>query len=140
MKTADVQKALESVQRTRLDLKGKFVVTFCPLPREAPQGGIVPGAGNAVFKGQHTGENGTPALLPRRLWAALVTGAAGIRGDRKWSDLTPAELMRLASAVAACRLNLIGKGSFKDEFVTCGGVNFKDVDTNFMESKVWCTQ
>lgn len=136
MKVPDVHSALETVQRTRVDLKGKSIATYCPIPRAAPKGGIVPGAGNAVFKGSIADDDGPPALLPRRLWAALVTGAAGISGDRKWSAVTPAELTRLASAVAACRLSLVGKGAFKDEFVTCGGVNFKDVDCNCMESKV----
>ena len=77
MTTLEIQEMLEAM-RTRADIRGKSIATFCPIPRQAPQGEIVPGAGNSVFKGTVTDDEGPLALLPRRLWSAVVTGAAGI--------------------------------------------------------------
>jgi hypothetical protein len=140
MTAAEVLAALE-VARGRPDLAMKAVSTFCPLERAAPRGAPIPGAGNfasrAASESVERVEGGSlaPPLLPRRLWAAVVVGCAGLPVDRRWGAATKAELERVAAAVTAAPLSLEGKSAFKDEFVTCGGVALKGVDLRRMESK-----
>ena len=61
--------------------------------------------------------------------------AAGIPEGQRWAGASGADLERLAAALTACRLTVTGKGAFKDEFVTCGGVALSDVALKRMESR-----
>lgn len=72
--------------------------------------------------------------LPARLWKHL-TEAAGISESQNWADLSKAVLRKLAEELAAGRYVIRGKGQFKDEFVTCGGVELDEVDFKTMQSK-----
>jgi len=74
------------------------------------------------------------ADIPRRLWHNLVL-ASGIEEAQKWADVSKTQLNALAKEVCACELQVTGKGTFKDEFVTCGGVVLKEVNMKTMESK-----
>lgn len=76
-----------------------------------------------------------PFFLPRRLWIRL-TEHAGIELDRTWSNLTRAQALALCDELLHGRFDVIGKGEFKDEFVTCGGVSLKEVDFRTMQSKL----
>jgi predicted Rossmann fold flavoprotein len=78
--------------------------------------------------------NGDPFGLPQRLWERLVT-AAGIPGDAQWAGIGNAALGALAGAVAATELRVVGKSTFKEEFVTCGGVRLAEVDFRTLESR-----
>ena len=71
--------------------------------------------------------------LPGRLWSALV-GAAGLA--ERWADVSKAQLERLLSELQQGRFEVTGKGVFKEEFVTCGGVKLKEVNFRTMESRV----
>lgn len=71
--------------------------------------------------------------LPGRLWAALA-GAAGL-ADKRWADVSKAELAALADELGRGRFTVSGKGVFKDEFVTCGGVKLTEVDFRTLESR-----
>jgi len=79
---------------------------------------------------QHSPFNG----LPGRLWQRLFA-AAGIGEETRWGDLSRPELRRLAEELTAGRYTIQGKGPFKEEFVTCGGVCLDEVDFRTMESK-----
>ena len=72
--------------------------------------------------------------LPQRLWQRLLE-AARIAPALNWADLSKVELRRLAEELSAGRYTLQGKGLFKDEFVTCGGVRLDEVDFKTMQSK-----
>lgn len=74
------------------------------------------------------------AALPRRLWEALVT-LAGIADDQPWSQLTAAQRTALGGRLGACAVAMTGKGVFKEEFVTAGGVARQEVDWRTMESR-----
>ncbi len=76
-----------------------------------------------------------PFDLPQRLWRSLATAAGAGEGTR-WADASNALLAALALEVHAGRYQMTGKGVFKDEFVTCGGVSLKQVDFTTMESRV----
>jgi predicted Rossmann fold flavoprotein len=72
--------------------------------------------------------------LPQRLWARLAQ-AAGLRTEQNWGDLSKAALQALAAELTAGRYTIRGKGPFKEEFVTCGGVCLDEVNFKTMESR-----
>ena len=71
--------------------------------------------------------------LPGRLWRSLVD-AAGLA--ERWAEVSKAQLERLADELQQGRFEVTGKGVFKEEFVTCGGVSLKEVNFRTMESRV----
>ena len=71
--------------------------------------------------------------LPGRLWASLVQ-ATGLA--ERWADVSKAQLVRLADELQHGRFEVAGKGVFKEEFVTCGGVSLDEVNFRTMESRV----
>lgn len=73
--------------------------------------------------------------LPLRLWKALAS-AAGIPETLTWANLSRVQLSRLADQLTRCALDIQGKGQFKDEFVTCGGVALNEVDFRSMQSRI----
>jgi predicted Rossmann fold flavoprotein len=76
-----------------------------------------------------------PVMMPRRLWESL-TIAAGIDNQTRWAELSNSSLRHLIDELLQGRYQITGKGAFKEEFVTCGGVNLAEVDFKTMESKV----
>lgn len=75
-----------------------------------------------------------PVLMPRRLWERL-TNHVGIAAERRWADLSHKTLNLLLEELTRGQYAISGKGAFKEEFVTCGGVNLKEVDFKTMESR-----
>lgn len=76
-----------------------------------------------------------PAMqLPKRLWQSL-TQASGIPPAFRWADLSKKSLNRLVQELTQGRYEVRGKGQFKEEFVTCGGVDLKQVNFKTMESR-----
>ncbi len=73
--------------------------------------------------------------LPLRLWQRLVE-AAGIDEEKRWVEVGKKERNRLAEELTAGRFEVRGKSTFKEEFVTCGGISLKEVDFRTMESKI----
>ena len=76
-----------------------------------------------------------PVLLPRRLWERLVA-TAEIGANSRWSELSNQGLNRLLQELTQANYAITGKGAFKEEFVTCGGVALKEVDFKTMESRI----
>ena len=73
--------------------------------------------------------------IPRRLWTNLVR-ASGIVPDLKWADVTKIQLKELAEQLTKCEFRVDGKSTFKEEFVTAGGVDLKEINFKTMESKL----
>jgi predicted Rossmann fold flavoprotein len=73
--------------------------------------------------------------LPTRLWQNLCT-AANIPPELRWADANAKTLQRLAEELAAGRWPISGKSTFKEEFVTAGGVDLKEIDFKTFASKV----
>lgn len=69
--------------------------------------------------------------LPLRLWKQLVA----FIGEKNWADISKAELRKLAEELTAGEFVIAGKGQFKEEFVTCGGVKLSEVDFKTMQSR-----
>ncbi|MEN7549124.1 NAD(P)/FAD-dependent oxidoreductase [Rapidithrix thailandica] len=78
--------------------------------------------------------NHNPFHLPKRLWAYLLEKSA-IPQEKKWGELSKKELNRLINHLINDTYPVKGKTTFKEEFVTCGGVSLKDIDVKTMESK-----
>jgi hypothetical protein len=76
----------------------------------------------------------SPVALPQRLWERLVT-SAGIAPTAPWTTVGNAALATLATQLTAAEYKVVGKSTFKDEFVTCGGVRLSEVDFRTMESR-----
>ncbi len=76
-----------------------------------------------------------PFDLPQRLWHFLLQ-EAGVVLTTKWGDLKSANQQTLIQLLTRYTLEIKGKTTFKEEFVTCGGVDLKDIDAQTMESKL----
>jgi predicted Rossmann fold flavoprotein len=76
----------------------------------------------------------SPVELSRRLWQ-YVSHRAGIGAGDRWADLSKKALNHLLQELTQGRYVVQGKGAFKDEFVTCGGVRLKEVDFRTMQSR-----
>lgn len=73
--------------------------------------------------------------LPRRLWQSLCT-ASGISEEKRWADLSRAQLDLLVGELTGGIYEVSGKSTFKEEFVTAGGVDLKEVDFRSFRSKL----
>jgi predicted Rossmann fold flavoprotein len=72
--------------------------------------------------------------LPQRLWTRLCE-LSDIEEQRIWSELPLKNQNRLMEFLIRCPFQIRGKTTFKEEFVTCGGVDLKEVDPDTMQSK-----
>jgi predicted Rossmann fold flavoprotein len=73
--------------------------------------------------------------LPKRLWESL-TKAATISEETKWADVNKKQLHLLAEQLTNGEFQVNGKSTFKEEFVTAGGIDLKEVNFKTMESKI----
>jgi predicted Rossmann fold flavoprotein len=79
--------------------------------------------------------NRNPFNLPARLWVHLLN-ESGIKEDTRWTDLPGKEQNKLIKNLTAQELEVKGKTTFKEEFVTCGGIKLSEVDANTMQSRI----
>ena len=73
--------------------------------------------------------------IPKRLWTNLVK-ASDIANDEKWAEVTKEKLQQLSDQLSNSRFMVEGKSTFKDEFVTAGGVELKEINFKTYESRV----
>ncbi|MEL7357089.1 MAG: NAD(P)/FAD-dependent oxidoreductase [Cyanobacteria bacterium J06560_6] len=73
--------------------------------------------------------------ISKRLWQYLIA-RIDIDTTLTWANLSKKQLNRLVTELTQGTFAVTGKGVFKDEFVTCGGVRLKEVDFKTMESRV----
>ncbi|MBC5773555.1 NAD(P)/FAD-dependent oxidoreductase [Pontibacter sp. KCTC 32443] len=73
--------------------------------------------------------------LPQRLWKAL-TSLAEIQADIKWAELPARNTNKLVEALLRMAVDVKGKTTFKEEFVTCGGIDLSQVNMKTMESRL----
>lgn len=75
-----------------------------------------------------------PRQLNQRLWSYLLA-KAGLSPAKRWAETGERQLNRLAEVLAADTLRISGRGTFKEEFVTCGGVALSEIDLRTLEAK-----
>ncbi|WP_299623916.1 NAD(P)/FAD-dependent oxidoreductase [uncultured Tenacibaculum sp.] len=73
--------------------------------------------------------------IPRRLWERLLL-ASNINLKQNWANLTKSEVTNLANQLTNCVFSAEGKSTFKDEFVTAGGIDLKEINFKRFESKL----
>lgn len=81
-----------------------------------------------------TVQKNNPFHLPKRLWQRIVE-AAGITAQTRWADLNKQQTEQLASQLTEAIFNVKGKSTFKEEFVTAGGIDLKEINFKTFESK-----
>jgi predicted Rossmann fold flavoprotein len=77
----------------------------------------------------------SPFDFPNRLWESLVL-ASNITNETKWADLTKMQLTNLANQLTNGQFQVNGKSTFKEEFVTAGGIDLREINFKTMESKL----
>ena len=73
--------------------------------------------------------------VPTRLWKSLVEAAA-IPEIQRWADLSKKQTRALSEQLTRAEFQIRGKSTFKEEFVTAGGIDLKEINFKTMESKV----
>ena len=76
-----------------------------------------------------------PCQLPERLWRYLLK-KSNLSENKKWGELGKKGLNKLVNLLTNEVYSVKGKTSFKEEFVTCGGVSLESIDINTMQSKM----
>lgn len=72
--------------------------------------------------------------LPQRLWQTLCTESE-IENNKVWGEVSQRNLNKLMEQLIRCPFHIKGKTTFKEEFVTSGGVDLNEINTETMESK-----
>ena len=73
--------------------------------------------------------------ISKRLWEKFVL-AAEISAEAQWAQLTNKQLEDLSKQLTQSVFKVTGKSTFKDEFVTAGGVDLKEINFKRFESKL----
>jgi len=78
--------------------------------------------------------NVNPFQLPGRLWEFLI-GKLEFGENMIWQNLGKKNINRLVHLLTNDEYQVQGKTTFKEEFVTCGGISLYDVDMKTMQSR-----
>jgi len=124
--------AFGALELAKLDYKFKIEINFTQTPfddclsvfKELKQTSIK----RKVF-------NSPQFDIPKRLWQQLVL-ASNINVEKRWQDLNKNQLEQLATQLTKAVFKVDGKSAFKEEFVTAGGIDLKDVNFKTYESKL----
>ena len=86
------------------------------------------------FAAQQIG-NKNPVEIPNRLWEFILQ-QSNIETNTKWTDITSKQQNILAKNLTTFALQAKGKTTFKDEFVTAGGITLSEINPQNMESRI----
>ena len=75
-----------------------------------------------------------PNNLPKRLWSYLLE-RSGLPEEKPYSELGKKQLNKLINTICNDGYLVNGKTTFKEEFVTCGGISLKSLNIKNLESK-----
>jgi predicted Rossmann fold flavoprotein len=73
--------------------------------------------------------------LPKRLWFSFLNYCQ-IPEDKNWADISKKEMNKLIETLKRGQFSVNGKSTNKEEFVTCGGIDLKDINFKTFESKL----
>lgn len=76
-----------------------------------------------------------PYDMPSRLWTYIIDKLC-ISREKKWAELGKSGINRIIEALTNDIYHVSGKGVYRDEFVTCGGVSLSNIDYHTLESKI----
>ncbi len=86
-------------------------------------------------QGKQIVNNKNPFGLPKRLWEFMLQ-QCGVNDSVRWGELPAAAQNKLIKTLVADEYHVSGKTTFKEEFVTSGGVSLAEIDPKSMESRV----
>ncbi len=72
--------------------------------------------------------------IPKRLWGRLAQNVS-IKATENFADLSNKQMEEFTRSLCASKFSVTGKSTYKDEFVTAGGLELKEVDFKTMQSK-----
>ena len=72
--------------------------------------------------------------ITNRFWQRILF-VSGIDTAKQLANINNKEMQKIIENLCCCRMNVIGKSTFKEEFVTAGGVDLKEMDFKTMKSK-----
>ncbi len=75
-----------------------------------------------------------PFKIPARLYERLLI-ITGIDIQKNWGDVNKKEIAALVQNITQFKMHCLGKTTYKEEFVTAGGIDLKEINLNTMESK-----
>ena len=78
--------------------------------------------------------NSAYSQIPSRMWRSFIS-SLNISETKKWADMNNRDLRSLAELLVGMELTISGKGVYKDEFVTAGGVDLDKVNFKDMQSR-----
>jgi predicted Rossmann fold flavoprotein len=73
--------------------------------------------------------------FPARLWERFVR-LSGINPEKRWADISNKEIHMLLQQLVHARYEIQGKTTYKEEFVTCGGIPLDEINPDTLESKI----
>jgi len=73
--------------------------------------------------------------VTKRFWEKIAA-TAGIAEDLSWAHISLTQMQNLANELTQGKYIAYGKSTYKDEFVTCGGVSLKEINFKTMESRI----
>ena len=91
--------------------------------------------GCPLFMKEISNSEDNAPIIPKRLWQALVQHSL-IPFDLTWGDASKVAVKTLANAISSFNFPVTGKGTFKEEFTTAGGIYLKEVEMTDMQSKI----
>ena len=110
---------------------GTLLVNWLDAPEAEARGWI---AATAAENPRKQAAGTPPAGITARLWRHILR-RAGLRDDLRWAELGAKGAARLAATLSADAYAVAGRARFKEEFVTCGGVDLAGVNINTLESR-----
>ena len=72
--------------------------------------------------------------ITNRFWQRILF-VSGIDTAKQLANINNKEMQKIIENLCCCRMNITGKSTFKEEFVTAGGVDLKEMDFKTMKSK-----
>lgn len=123
--------AFGAIELARLNYKFKIKINFIQLDANSCMQILI----NTKLELPKKYMRNTPLFeLPKRLWVKLID-AAEIDQALRWADLSKVQLQALIHQLTSAIFKVHGKSTFKEEFVTAGGVDLKEINFKTYESK-----
>ncbi|KAK4272037.1 hypothetical protein QN277_020641 [Acacia crassicarpa] len=115
--------------------KGKLIIDFTPDLHEENVKSILSHHKHQFAKQKVYNSYPFDFGISKRFWC-YVLNRQGFGGDILWASMSNNSLISIASILKHCTFEVAGKGQFKEEFVTAGGVSLSEISLNTMESKI----
>ncbi len=116
-----------------LNYRAQLWIDFCPDTDQASLQKTLLETKASAAKKQMV--NFCPVELPKRFWERLLE-SLDIAPELVWGAVPQKSLNRLSETLKRCGFQIQGKGEFKEEFVTAGGVPLSEIDMKTMASRI----